>query len=180
MKLYKLIFLIPILYFSCKKDNQPNSNTGTACSPNSGYFNITINDSEFDMVLDSNTQFSILYNYFSPDQNDFIIYCKDQNENQMGIEAGFPGRFHNGPNTFSSDTLDADFFTISVDTFDVYVSEVTFDVSNCFLGELGIMYEPIVATFQGIAHSFPWQNGQPPIDTVIVSGSFCLNRYILP
>lgn len=180
MKPYKLLFLIPVILFSCQKDNEPNTNTIDSCFPNSGSFSISIKDSTYDMVIDENTQFTIFYNYYTPNGNDFILDAEHQHGGELYVEAILPSLFSIGTHEYYSSTLPFDLFNISLDTFSLYVSEATFDVSQSVLGEQGIIYEPIVATFDGIAHSYPLYNGQPPRDTVLVSGSFCLNRYMLP
>ncbi|HIP33107.1 MAG TPA: hypothetical protein EYG86_10115 [Crocinitomicaceae bacterium] len=70
--------------------------------------------------------------------------------------------------------------SVGVDTNSLYVSEITFDVSTSILSSIDGIYRPIIGTFTGYAHSYPWYSNQPPADTMVISGSFCLNGLILP
>lgn len=180
MKRLSTLLLIPILLLSCNKDedDQPN-NQPPACATNSGNFDISINGSNYAMVVNTETHFSILYNWSGNNATEFVIDAKDQNNNSLYIELGIPGKFVTGSSTHNNTDLDSDFFTIDVDTFNLYVSSVTFAVSQSNLIQEEGVYKPVAATFNGTAHSFPWSNGQPPVNTISFSGSFCLNGVIL-
>jgi len=169
--------LLMIASFSC---NKADDNTPTSCAFNTGNFNITINGADFDMAVNAETHFSILYNWSGDNASEFVLDSKDQNGNAMYLELGIPGQFSEGSTSYSSSTLDFDFFTIDVDTFNLYVSTITFSVSESKLDPADGVYKPVVATFTGTAHSFPWTNGQPPVNTMSISGSFCLNGIIMP
>jgi hypothetical protein len=173
------IFFISIVLLSCNKDDN-NNNSQISCSTDEGNFSINVNGSNHDMVVNSETQFSILFNWYGNNESAFILDSKDQNGNPMYLELSLPGEFNNGSTTYSSSTLNFDFFTIDVDTFNLYVSEVTFDVTESNLNQQDGIYRPVNGTFTGTAHSFPWTNGQPPINTLDINGSFCLNGIIMP
>ena len=180
------IVLVFLVLLSCKKEQnqtppEGNGTPGTplpACSENSGYFTIDVNGEHFELVIDSATQYTNLYNWYGEQESAFIIYGKDQNSSNMQIELGLPGKFNLGSTSYSTDSLDFDFFDIFVDTFDLYVSNVVFNVTTSILDTDGI-YKPLKASFTGLAHSYPWINGQAPADTINISGTICLNGYIL-
>ncbi len=113
-------------------------------------------------------------------ESNFVIDSKDQNGNPIYSELLLPGTFNNGTTTYTNDTLSVDFFTIDIDTFNLYISAVTFDVLESNLSQQDGIYRPVTVNFNGVAHSFPWYAGQPPIDTIAISGSFCLNGIITP
>ncbi|MBK9191375.1 MAG: hypothetical protein IPM77_07590 [Crocinitomicaceae bacterium] len=177
--LFIKIIYISIIAVSCNKSDD-NGNSSDECAPNSGSFNVDVNGNNYDMIVNSETQFTILYNYSGTNETEFIIDSKDQNGNPMNIELAFPGQFNNGTTAYSNDVLDFDFFTIDVDTFNLYVSSVTFEVSESDFNSQDGTYNPVISSFTGTAHSFPWTNGQPPLNTLSISGSFCLNGIILP
>jgi len=178
------LICITLVTISCKKDDVSNNtpteqNTPPACALYSGFFNINIKGTNYEMIVDSSTHFTILYNWYNANTSDFIIYAKDQFNKFMSIEAGLPAVLDVGTISFSSDTLYFDFFEIDVDTISAYVSEVTFNITESNLNETDGTYSPVAGSFQGFAHSYPWTNGAPPIDTMAFSGSFCLNLYII-
>lgn len=177
MKIIFKIIIIQICLLACDK---PEVEESSSCNSNNGSFNIGINGNNFDMVVDSETQFTILYNWSGTNETEFVIDSKDQNGNPMSIEVDFPGQFSTGTTTHSSSTLDFDFFTIDVDTFNLYVSSVTFEVSESNLNSQDGTYNPVMSSFSGTAHSYPWTSGQPPINTLNINGSFCLNGMIMP
>ncbi len=180
------IFTISVfILFSCKKDQNPtdggNGGNLPSCSENSGYFTLNLDGENFELVVDEETQFTNLYGWFEEDQSDFIIYGKDQNADYLQVELGLPGKFLVGSTTYSIDSLDNDFFTFNVGgNSKLYVSNVTFNVSTSNLIVSDGIYKPMKATYSGLAHSYPWINGQAPADTFNISGSICLNGIILP
>lgn len=180
MKKLIQIFLLSILLFSCKKEESTTTSNQTSCSPNNGSFNLSIEGENYDMIVDNTTNFSILYNWYGNHESNFVIDSKDQNGNPIYSELLLPGSFNNGVTTYTNDTLSVDFFTIDIDTFNLYISEVTFEVLESNLSLQDGIYRPVTANFNGIAHSFPWYAGQPPTDTIAISGSFCLNGVITP
>ena len=178
--LKKLFPFILILLLSACNKNEEETETAVSCSTNSGSFDISIGGTTYEMALNSGTQFSILYDWYTVETSDFIINSLSQNNKQIYIELGLPGTFNEGETTYLSSDLGVDFFSISVDTFDYYVSEVTFNVIESNLNSQDGIYRPVRATFTGTAHSYPWTNGQPPIDNLNFTGSFCLNGIIIP
>lgn len=177
------IVIVLSLLLSCKKDKNLDTKSGENgpsvslpnCTENSGYFTININGEHFELVIDSETHYTNLYNWYNFQESAFVIYGKDQNANAMDIELALPGKFKLGSTPY---VLDYDFFDIDVDTFSLYVSNVVFDVSTSNLGADG-MYRPLKASFTGVAHSYAWINGQPPTDTFNISGTMCINGYIM-
>ncbi len=174
-----LLFKLSVILFCVTSCNKPDNNTPKTCDTNTGSFIIALNGADYDMVVNTETQFTILYNWSGDSQTEFVIDSEDQNGNAMSVEFAIPGEFSKGSSSFSNTTLDNDFFTIDVDTFNLYVSSVTFDVSKSSLNSQDGTYKPVVSTFNGTAHSFPWTNGQPPVNTISFNGSFCLNGIIL-
>lgn len=171
--------LLGSLTLSCKKPATTQTPTAPECALNTGSYSITIEGNTFDMVLDTNTNFTILYNWFGNQETNFVLYGADQNGNSMSVELFVPGILHLGSTTYSSVALASDFFDIDIDTFSLYVSSVVFNVSKSNLNMQEGMYKPVVATFHGTAHSYPWINGQAPADTLAFSGSFCLNGFVM-
>jgi len=182
MKKITIFFLITLLW-ACHKDEEttvtPLTTNGPSCNTNSGSFNISIGDTNHIMVLNNQSQFTILYNWYGEESSAFVINSIDQNNEQIYIELRLPGTFNLGTTTYSHTDLDFDFFDIDLDTLSYYASEVTFNVTESDLDVQDGIYKPVVATFTGTAHSYPWINGQPPIDTLSFSGTFCLNGVIL-
>lgn len=177
------------LFWACHKDEEqpttststspPVTTTVTSCNTNSGSFNINMGGTNHTMVVNNQSQFTILYNWYNEAVSAFIINSINQNNEQIYIELGLPGTFNEGTTTYSNSNLDFDFFNIDLDTLGYYVSEVTFNVTQSSLDTQDGIYKPVVATFSGTAHSYPWTNGQPPIDTLSFTGDFCLNGIIL-
>ncbi|MGV6861638.1 MAG: hypothetical protein ACWA41_07685 [Putridiphycobacter sp.] len=180
MKKITLILASIALIVSCNKEEQeePNNSTTTteSCGINQGEFEINFNGTNHVMVPDASTQFTIVYNWYNANANDFVIMAKDQNGKEIYIEAILPNEFTTGTQTYNSNNVDS--FDIDLDTNGYYVSTVTFNLTECNLDNQGI-YNPIKGSFNGIAHSYPWSNGQPPIDTLSFSGSLCLNGLII-
>ena len=131
------------------------------------------------MIVDNTTLYSILHNWQDPNQTYFVLGATNQEGSPIGGEIHLPTRFILGSTFYTYDTIGPEFFNLTVDTFSLYVSEVTFDVTESNLDPQSGIYSPVKATFHGVGHSFPWISGQPPIDTIQFSGSFCLNGYIL-
>ncbi|MBL1280727.1 MAG: hypothetical protein COA33_010660 [Fluviicola sp.] len=183
-----LCFSLLIIATSCKKEenktdpstSSSTSGTSNYCYANQGKFEIDINGENFIMTPDSNTNFTILYNWFGLQESNFVISSNDQNNNSMSVETALPGTLNVGSTTYDAASLSPTFFTIYVDTFVMYVSTVTFDVTSSNLDLTDGIYKPVSATFTGVAHSYPWINGQPPVDTVNISGTFCLNGVVIP
>ena len=178
---------ISFILLSCKKEpgltpTSANGNTvySADCAENSGYFNINLDGQHHNLVLDSTTQYTNLYNWFGEDESHFVVIGSNQNSNPIYIEMALPGKFKLGTTTYSIDSLDQDFFDLSIDTFSLYVSKVTFNVSVRDLNLIYGMFRPVKASFTGVAHHYPWYNNQAPADTVIISGDFCLNGFMLP
>lgn len=184
------LFLIFTLLLSCNKDDDEDATAGNSgnptsppasnCATNSGYFTINFGNQFSELVLDSESQYTILYNWFGFEESAFIIDGEDQNSNDMYIELALPGKFKTGVKGYSTDSLNFDFFDFSIDTFSYYVSNVVFDVATSNLDASDGIYKPVNGSFTGIAHSYPWFNGQAPTDTINISGTFCLNGMILP
>ena len=174
------LFLI-LLLCACNKDEEEAlaETSAASCSTNSGSFDITIGGATYEMALNSESQFTILYNWYTEETSDFVLNSVSQNNKEIYIELGLPGTFNEGETTYLSSDFGFDFFDIDVDTFNYYVSEVTFDVIESNLNSQDGTYTPVRATFNGTAHSYPWTNGQPPIDNLSFTGSFCLNGIIL-
>lgn len=178
------IFLAFTFLFSCKKEKTPLPSTGGIifsqpnCSFNTGYFKIQINGESHELLVDSETHYTNLYNWFGYEESHFVIYGKDQNANLLNVGLALPGKFKLGSTTYYADSIDSEFFEMDIDTNNLYVSKVTFNVTTSELDVDGI-YKPMKATFTGTAHSYPWYNGQAPSDTVNISGSICINGYII-
>lgn len=179
-----LFFLI---LFSCnKQENSTPKNSGQNnntpipnCTAFTGHFSIDINGQQFNLVVDNETHYSNVYNWFGYEESDFVIHGKDQNSNPILIELALPGKFAVGSKTYSTDSLDFDFFGIDIDTNNLYVSNVTFNVVESVLDADG-MYKPMRANFTGTAHSLGSLSNPNPGDTVNISGAICLNTYIIP
>lgn len=175
------------MIYSCnKKDvNTPltNGNNGFTPVPNcvafTGHFSITINGEQSDLVVDNETHYTNVYNWFGYEESAFVIDGKDQNTNPILVELALPGKFSLGSKTYSTDSLDLDFFGIDIDTNSFYVSNVTFNVVESNLDVDG-MYKPMRANFTGIAHSIGTLSNPNPGDTVSINGSICINTYIIP
>lgn len=182
-KIVGLFLISVVLLLSCKKDNNPpptvNVPEQPGCALNSGYFTADFNGQHYELVRDQETQFTNLYGWYEPGKSDFIIYGKDQNAKTLQVELGLPGRFKLGTTAYSQDSL-GDFLTMDFDTLHVYFSYIELNVTVSNLDVNDGMYKPLKGTYSGLAHSFPWINGQAPADTFNISGSFCLNGYIMP
>jgi hypothetical protein len=111
------------------------------------------------------------------DEIDEII-GEDQNGKPIYIEGILPGVLTLGSHHFNENNLGSDFFDIDLDTSAYYASELTVQVIQSNFNTTEGMYKPIRGTFEGIGHSYPWSNGQPPADTIAFSGEFCLNGFI--
>jgi hypothetical protein len=179
------LFLVSLLLISCKKEKNPTTPAGNNpislpdCSENSGYFKMDVDGTEYRLLVNPTTHFTILYDWFGYQESSFVIEGTDQNSKSLNVGLALPGKFKLGTTTYSIDSLDQDFFEIDVDTFTYYVSKVTFDVATSNLNPTDGMYRPVKASFTGIAHPYPWYNGQAPADTVSISGTFCLNGFIM-
>lgn len=182
-KIGGLLLISTLVLLSCKKNNNPpnfaNGSGQSGCAVNTGYFNVDFNGQHYELTRDAETQFTNLYGWFEPDKSDFIIYGKDQNANPLSVELGLPGKFKLGTTAYSQDSL-GDFLTMEVDTLYLYFSYIKINVTSSNLDLNDGMYKPLQATYSGLAHSFPWINGQAPADTFNISGSFCLNGLIMP
>jgi hypothetical protein len=161
---------------SCNKDdNDPNTpEPPTSCSANSGSFDVTILGNDYQMVIDAETHFSILYNWYSPLQTDFILDAKDQNGNSLDVESQIDGPFIEGQSDYENA-----YFDLDVDTFNLQVSAISYDVIKSDLNEGEGIYYPIKATFTATAHSSPTFANPNPTDSYALIGSFCLNGVIL-
>ncbi|MBL1281013.1 MAG: hypothetical protein COA33_012105 [Fluviicola sp.] len=181
-----LCFSLLVIATSCKKEENKTdpsvsssaSGTSNYCYTNQGKFSIDVNGVNHTMVTDATTNFTIIHNWYGLQETNFLMASNDQNGNFMAANLVLPNEFSVGSTTYSS--LDFDYFDISVDTLSLYVSNVTFTVASSNLNTLDGIYRPVSATFTGFAHSYPWTNGQAPIDTFNISGSFCLNGFIIP
>jgi len=177
------IVLVFSILLSCNKsqNNIPEATenppvlTLPNCSEFSGYFTIDVDGNHYELVVDSTTQYTNLYNWFGYEESAFIIDGKDQNSSYMHIELGLPGKFKLGNTSYS---LDPEMFEIEIDTFNLNVSNVVFNVTTCNLDSDGI-YKPLKASFTGTAHSTSWYNNEVPADTFNISGTLCLNVYII-
>ena len=182
------IVLVLLVLLSCKKEQTqtppPGANGPTgvsACSENSGSFTIDINGEHYELAVDSATQYIIVYNWYDEQVSSFAIEGKDQNSNYMYIEFSIPGKFNLGSTTYSTNSVGYEFFDIIIDTLSYNVSNVVFDVTTSNLDTSIGIYKPVKASFTGVAHSITWTYGQePPVDTVNISGAFCLNGAIVP
>jgi len=185
-RLFGLTTLLFLVLLSCKKEKTPAPNPqsgGTSinspnCSFNTGHFKINIHGQSFELVVDSETHYTNLYNWSGYEESHFVIYGKDQNTNPMYVGFALPGKFKLGSTSYSADSLGSDFFEIDIDTFSLYVSNVVFNVTISDLDVDGI-YKPLKATYTGKAHSYPWYNGQAPSDTLNISGNICINGFIM-
>ena len=170
---YILLSVLLIVIYSCNKEDEtvPTS----SCDTNQGTFEVEILGNTYSMIDNPGTQFTIIYNAYGFQESAFIINAEDQNANELYVELALPGTFNTGTTNYS-DLL----FDIDVDTFNIYVSEASFTVSESDLNTQDGIYRPVVSTFTGTAHSYPWISGQPPADTINISGSFCLNGLMMP
>lgn len=179
------VLLLSLIFVSCKKEQNPTTSAANNpislpdCGENSGYFKMDVDGTEYRLVVNPETHFTILYDWFGYQESHFVIEGIDQNSKTLMVGVALPGKFKLGSNTYSIDSLDQDFFEIDVDTFHYYVSKVTFNVATSNLSQTDGMYRPVKASFTGIAHPYPWYNGQAPADTVHINGIFCLNGFIM-
>lgn len=176
--------LVGLGLVSCKKDKDddtlPNDTTSTSgCSSNSGAFEMSLGGNQHTLQINDQTHFTILYNWYGKLENNFVIIGEDQNSKSIYIEGILPEKLSVGSHHFTANDLDYDFFDIILDTSSYYTSELTINVIESNLNLQEGVYKPIRATFVGIAHSYPWFNGQPPNDTIPYSGEFCLNGYMM-
>ncbi|MBD3636380.1 MAG: hypothetical protein HUJ25_03485 [Crocinitomicaceae bacterium] len=175
-----ILFLIILLsgVTACKK-NKDKDPEPVNCAYNSGSFEINVAGEDHELQLDSQTNFTIVYNWFGYEESAMVIIGKDQNAESVYIEMAVPGIITEGSTSYNNTDLDFDFFDIDLDTNGLYVSEVTFDVVESQFDSSQGIYTPIRANFSGTAHSYPWVNGQPPSDTQTFSGSLCLNGLVM-
>jgi hypothetical protein len=171
---------------SCKKDKNDDTpsngtvanNTVASCSTNSGSFEMTMSGNEHILQVNDQTNFTILYGWYGNQENNIVIIGEDQNGKPIYIEGILPGVLTLGSHHFNENDLGSDFFDIDLDTSAYYASELTVQVIQSNFNATEGIYKPIRGTFEGIGHSYPWSNGQPPADTIAFSGEFCLNGFI--
>jgi hypothetical protein len=96
----------------------------------------------------------------------------------MSLAFSLPGTFNTGTTTYLDSDVNFDSFDIELDTIRYCTSEITFNVSESNLDSQDGVYKPVSATFTGVAHTYPLTNGLPT-DTLIFTGSFCLNGIIM-
>jgi hypothetical protein len=176
----KNLILIPatILFLvSCNKDDN-NPDAPASCSTNTGSFDITLGGNSHQLVTDTETQFTILYNWFDEQNSSFVLAGKDQNGVAISVESALAGELNEGTINYNSDNYGFDFMDLDVGSNFMYVSDITFDVLESDLSGGDGIYRPLRSTFTGTAHSYPWTNGEPAIDTMAFSGSFCLNGIV--
>jgi len=163
--------LFVFLFSACSKDDEVVS-----CSAKSGYFEINMDGQNYVLQIDNETNFTILYGVYEVNQNAMVINGNDTDGKSIYFEGNITGPLNQGTHVLTHDNYD--FFDVSVNTFDCYVSSLTFSIiqSNLIANE-GV-YKPIKGTFNGTAHSYPWSSGVPPSDTITFFGEFCLNGAI--
>lgn len=181
-----IFLLFGLGFVSCKKDKedtQPNetlsNNNSPNCSLNSGSFEISLGGSQHILQVNDQTHFTILYNWYGEQENNFVLIGEDQNSKSIYIEGILPEILTVGTHQFDADGKNAEFFDIDLDTSSYYSSKLIINVTQSNLNLQEGAYKPITATFEGIAHSYPWFSGQPPADTISYSGEFCLNGYMM-
>ena len=185
-----LLFAFLILglgFVSCKKDKDndstPNGTLSSSnppnCAFNSGAFEISIEGNQHHLQVNNQTHFTILYNWYGEQENHFVIIGENQNSKSFYVEGILPETLSLGSHHYSGNDLYFDFFDIDIDTSAYYTSDLTIHVFESNLNLQEGVYKPIRATFEGIAHSYPWSSGQPPADTISFSGEFCLNGYMM-
>lgn len=185
--LLSAFLLLGLGFASCKKDKDndttPNGTLSSSnppnCSINSGAFEISMAGSDHILQVNDQTHFTILYNWYGEQENNLVIIGEDQNGKSIYIEGILPGVLSLGTHHFNGNDLDSDFFEIDLDTSSYYTSELTLTVFESTLIPQEGVYKPIRGTFEGVGHSYPWFNGQPPTDTITYSGEFCLNGAIV-
>lgn len=179
--------ILGLSFVSCKKekDNEPqpsgtsSGNTPPNCSLLSGSFEINMGGNQHSLQVNNQTHFTILYNWYEEQENNFVLIGEDQNNKSINIEGVLPETLSVGTHQFNSDGKNIEFFDIYLDTSSYYSSKLIINVVQSNLNLQEGMYKPIRATFEGVAHSYPWSSGQPPADTINYSGEFCLNAYIM-
>jgi hypothetical protein len=172
---YSIIILLLCSFVSCNKPDE----TTVSCPSNSGTFKITEGGITHELQITTETQFSILYNWYGNSENNIVIDGVDQNNKLIYIEIILPGELTVGSHTFNSGDLGHDFMDIALDTSSYYTSEVTYTIEESDLDSGEGVYKPIKGSFSGTAHSYPWINGQQPTDNHVFSGEFCLNGVIM-
>lgn len=179
--------LIGLGFVSCKKEKDDetlsnetlSNNNPPNCSLMSGSFEIDLAGNQHTLLINNQTHFTILYNWYGEQENGFVIIGEDQNNKSVNIEGILPEKLTVGTHQFNPDGKNTEFFDIDIDTSNYYSSKLIINVIQSNLNLQEGMYKPIRATFEGIAHSYPWSSGQPPADTISYSGEFCLNGYIM-
>ncbi|MEX1192267.1 MAG: hypothetical protein WEA99_09855 [Brumimicrobium sp.] len=174
--------LLGLVLVSCKKDKDdntlPNETISTpSCASNSGAFEIGLGGNQHILKINDQTHFTILYNWYGEEENNLVIIGEDQNDKSIYIEGILPEKLSIGSHHFNAN--DFDFFDIDLDTSNYYTSELTINVIESNLNLQEGVYKPIRGTFEGVGHSYPWINGQPPADTITYSGEFCLNGFMM-
>ncbi|GEM_PF-4407063 len=178
ISLFVICLLIIFQFVSCKKNDETPA-TISSCSTIPGSFEITLNGNQHHLEITNQTDYFITYNLVGEQKNSVVIFGKDQSDQFMHVEGILPNELSVGSHSFNSSDLNFDFFDISLDTASYYTTQLTIHISESELSPQNGLYNPIRGTFQGLAHSYPWFNGQPPADTFAYSGEFCLNGYIM-
>ena len=175
-------FLITALLFaSCKKDadNPDVPAASESCSTNSGTFEIELLGDTHELVIDNETNYTILYNWFGYEESAFVLDGKDTDGIDLNFESGIPGVLNEGESTYTDVENGIDFMDIDAGSVHLRVSTITMNVLESDLDMNEGIYKPIRASFSGIGHQDSiWSNGVPPEDTTYFSGGFCLNGAI--
>ena len=176
-------FLITALLFtSCKKDDEENPDlpsSTASCSTNSGTFEIEVLGETYELVIDNETNYTILYNWFGYEESNFVLLAKDENGLDLKLESALPGVINVGETTYTDVENYFDFMGLTAGGVHLRVSTITMDVLESELSMEDGIYRPLRATFSGIGHQDSvWTNGVPPEDTTYFSGGFCLNGAI--
>lgn len=182
MKNIFFFLILALLFTSCKKDDEENPDLPTstaACSTNSGTFEIELLGEIHELLIDNQTNYTILYNWFGYEESAFVLDAKDANGLDLKLESALPGVINVGETTYTDVENPFDFMDIAAGGKNLRVSAVTFDVLESDLDMNDGIYKPVRATFSGIGHQDSvWTNGVPPQDTTYFSGGFCLNGAI--
>jgi hypothetical protein len=180
---FGILFFALLALSSCKKDPEPaveeNPEPTYNCPTNSGYFNIDINGDHYELVVDEETQYTNVYNWFGDEESHFVIDGKNQLGGGLSVELFIPGKFNLGSTTYLADAIDPDFFQIELDSLNLSVSNVEFNVTTSNLNINDGLYRPMEASFTGVACAYPWTSGATPADTFSISGTICLNGGIM-
>ena len=165
-----LLMLTVLLTISCKKDDG-----AVSCEANSGSFEIEVNGNQRILQIDSETNYTLVYNWFGYQESALVIYGKDQHGKTLNVEMTIPGIINEGTHTYSSDL----YFQLTLDTVNVTADEATFNVLESEYSSSDGTYKPIRADFSGSGEESYWSGGQQVEVPRTFSGSFCLNGLIM-